>query len=82
MFSGICRRNLTGWCGRRSMILVVILEEFRDSLGFFTSSVPKICVMCRNFDEIIGSSILDFLSDFLQFEVHCFRLKGDIIHYI
>ena len=36
--------------------------------------------MCRNFDEITGSRILDFLPDFLQLEVHCFRLKVDIIH--
>ena len=37
--------------------------------------------MCKNFDEIIGSSILDLLPDFLQLEVNCFwfieQISGD-----
>ena len=59
---------------------MVSLEECRDSIDFFISSVQRICVMCRNFDGTIGSSTLDLLPDLLQLEVHSFRLKGDIIH--
>ena len=42
------------------------------NLGFIIS-IQKICVMCMNVDEIIGSSILDILSNFLQLEGHYFR---------
>ena len=63
---------MNGWGGRRSRIVVVILEEFRDEIDFFIRSVQNICVMCRNVDEVIGVSILDLLPDLLQLEVHCF----------
>ena len=35
--------------------------------------------MCRNVDNIFGSSILDILPNLLQLEVNCFRFKGDRI---
>ena len=53
------------------------LEEWLYVVGFFVSGMNEICVRCRDADEIIGSSALDFLPDFLHLEVHCFRVKGD-----
>ena len=60
MFSGIWRIKRTNWCGQRSRIGVVILEECINVVDCVISSIHKICVMCRNFNEVIGSSVLDF----------------------
>ena len=65
MLSGILRRNMTGWGGLRSKIVVKILEEFRDEIDSFIRSFQNIFVMCRNVDEVIGVSILDLLPDLL-----------------
>ena len=53
------------------------LEEFHNAIDYFYRSVQNMCVRCRNFYEIIRSSVLDFLTDFLHLEVHCFWSKGD-----
>ena len=55
----------------------MVLEEFYNVIDGFVIRAQKICVRCRNVDEIIGSSILDILSDFLQLEVHCFSFIAD-----
>ena len=66
---------MTDWGGRRSRIGVTSLEEFRNVIDCFINSIQKICVRCRNVDEIIVSSVLDILSYLIQLEVHCFRFK-------
>ena len=48
MFSGIWRRRLTDWGGRRSSIVVVSLEEFLDVLDCIIISIQDIFVSCRN----------------------------------
>ena len=58
---------MTGWGGWRSRIVVVSLEECLGVIYFFIISVQNICVRCSNVDDIIGSSVLDFLPAFLQF---------------
>ena len=67
---------MAGWGGRRSRIVVVGLEEFHDVIYSFIRIGQKICVRCSNFEEIIGSNVLDILNDFLLFEVHCFWCIG------
>ena len=59
-----------------SGIVVVGLEECHDLIYGFISSIQNICVRCRNFDKIIISSVLDILTDFLQFYVTCFMCIG------
>ena len=73
---------MTDWGGGWSWILVVILEEFLNVIDCFIRSIQKICVMCGNVDEIIGSIVLNLLTGFLHLEVHCFRIKGDRSHSI
>ena len=53
------------------------LEEGLDVIDCFISSIQKICVRCRNVDDIIGSGVLDLLPDFLHLEVYYLRVKGD-----
>ena len=65
MLSGILRRNMSGWGGLRSRIVVEILEEFRDEIDFFIRSVQNIFFMCRNVDEVIGGSIFYLLPNLL-----------------
>ena len=53
--------------------MVLVLEECYNLIDCFIISIQKIFVSCMNVDEIIGSSIMDILYDFLQLEVHCFK---------
>ena len=76
MFLSICRRDITDWFGRRSNIGVVSLKEFLSVIYFFISCIQKICIMCRNVDEVMGSSVLNLLPDFLHLEVQCLPIKG------
>ena len=71
MLWGSWIRYLTGWFGRRSMIVVVGLQECRNVIDGFIIIVHNICVRCRHVDEIIGINILDILPDYLELEVHC-----------
>ena len=63
--------NMTGWGGRRSMVVLIGMEEYHYVIDGLISSYHKICVRYRNFDKILGSSVLDILPNFLQLEVHC-----------
>ena len=70
-------KKLTNWDGWWSRIVLVSLEEGLDVIDRFISSIQKICVRCRNVDDIIGSGVLDLLPDFLHLEVYCLQVKGD-----
>ena len=61
-----------------SMIVVMILEVFRDVINGFIRISQKLFFGCRHIYEIVGSSILDILPDFLYLEGHCFGLIGHI----
>ena len=60
-----------------SRIVVVGLEECHDLIYGFISSIQNICVGCRNFDKVIGSSVLDILFNLLHLEVNFLWYKGD-----
>ena len=59
-------------------IVVAGLEKCRNVIDVFTSSAQKICVRCRNFDEITRSSIMDILPNLLHLEENCFMFIGQI----
>ena len=46
---------------------------------FFIRGIQKIFIRCRNVEEVIRSSVLNFRPGFLHLEVHCFRVKGERI---
>ena len=69
---------MDGWGDCSSRILVVVLEERLGIIDGFISSSKKMFFGCRYVNKIIGSSILDILSDILQLEVHCSRFIGYI----
>ena len=56
------------------------MEECLDVLVFFISGINNIFIRCRNGEEVIGSSVLNILLDFLHLEVHRLRVKGEKIH--
>ena len=68
---------MAGWGGRRSRIVVVVLEECRVVIDGFICSAKNICARCRKVDKIIVGSLLNILPGFLQLEVHCLKCKGD-----
>ena len=49
---------------------MVILEECLDAIDCFISGIHKICVRCRNVDEIKGNSALNLMPNLLHLEVH------------
>ena len=53
------------------------MDECLGVIDCFISSIQKICVRCRNAEDIIGSSIFNFLTDFLHLDVHFFLVIGD-----
>ena len=48
----------------------------RDVIDGLIISVQNICVSCRNDDNIIGSSVLDILPDYLYLDLHCVGCTG------
>ena len=55
----------------------MILGERLDGIDCLIISIQKCCVRCGNFDEIIGSNVLNLLPDLLHLEVNYLQVKGD-----
>ena len=49
---------------------MVILEECINAIDCFIGGIQKICVRCRNFEEVIGNIVLNLMPGFLFLEVH------------
>ena len=49
---------------------MVSLEECLDEIDCFIGGIQKICVRCRNFEEVIGNIVLNLMPGFLFLEVH------------